>query len=181
MFYCVYFFSPFDLKPVLARLLSQGLVAPWEISVFLEGRGCSVHFPPPCSLLRLECSLSLAQILFLSKIKIPTWFSEPNSNVTSSEASPISFSLFLAGLVTSPVYLHLHPWLLLWRIVGCYVYDNRVPLGAFGVGGPCHFHLWSLVLCWILNYSLLLSHEVSHAEDSVFEVGSLFIIFLFLY
>lgn len=36
MFYWVYFFSPFNLRPALARLLSRGLVASEETPVFLE-------------------------------------------------------------------------------------------------------------------------------------------------
>lgn len=68
MFYCVYFFSPFHLKPILACLFSQGLGASCEISGFpklVRGRRHLVSFPLLCSSLPLECSFSLSRILSL--------------------------------------------------------------------------------------------------------------------
>lgn len=68
MFYCVYFFSPFHLKPIRVWLFSQRLVALCEISDFpelLKGSRHSVYFPQLFSSLHLECSFSLSQILSL--------------------------------------------------------------------------------------------------------------------
>lgn len=61
MFYCVYFFSPFHLNPILACLFSQGLVASYDISGFpklVKGSRHSEYFPLLRSSLHLECSFS---------------------------------------------------------------------------------------------------------------------------
>lgn len=86
MFYCVYFFSPFHLKPILALLFSQGLVASCEIFGFprlLRGSrysvlSCAVLFPSSGMVFFPSFPDSFSLPLWW----IPTCASRPTSNIS---------------------------------------------------------------------------------------------------
>lgn len=149
MLYCVYFFSPFRFRPVLGWLLSWGLVASWEIS----------GFPNPSKAADSQCTFLCCVLPFLWNVLFPFPRSSVSSCVVNSysmfkaqlkyhcccrEASPTPSFLLQAELVSSLFCLYLYPMALatgvLWVVMCGKIF---VPLGAFGVWGPCLCHLWT--------------------------------------
>lgn len=166
MFYCVYFFSPFHLKPIRVWLFSRVGGFVWNLwlpqtaqrqqtlrvlySAFLFSSSGMFFFPFPDSF-----SLPLWWI--------PTCRSRPSSNIIVGGKHLLSpppssrQSWFFPGLFIPASYGSCH-----LSIVGCYVCDDLCSLGSFGV--PDHVFLVSEspILCRILNDGLLLSLEVNH-------------------
>lgn len=143
MFYCVYFFSPFHLNPILACLFSQSLVASYDISGFpklVKGSRHLAYFPLLRSSLHLECSFS--QILslfpygeFLLALQGPARMAPCRREASAISPSASRQSWLLSWLVSIGILWLLPPE---WVIMGAMLF---VPLGAFRAPGPCLSHL----------------------------------------
>lgn len=166
-FHCVQFFSPFDLRPVPARLLRQGVEASWEICgsfELLKDSRHLVHFPLPCSSLHLECSFPLSRILFsFPRGGILTWSSKTELKCPSVLGKRLPSPSFSKQSSFPPRFVYT---CIFWLLPPEYCWLLRVwrSLFPFLESGD-HVVLFSEspVLCWILNYGLLLSPEVNHA------------------
>lgn len=155
MFYSVYFFSSFHLKPILVLLFSQGLVA-----------SCGLWLPQTDQRQQTLCTFLCYALPFIWNVLfpfpdplslplwIPTCSSGPSSNSKPVGGKRLPSPLPLPGRAGSFLGFSLsvssgscHP-----SIVGYYVCDALCSLGSSSRPGPCLSHLW--ITSTLLNIEL---------------------------
>lgn len=163
MFYCVYFFSPFHLKPVRVWLFSRVGGFVWNLWLPRTAqRQHSVYFTLLFSSLHLECSFSLSQILslFLCGEFLPAVQGPAQISLLEGSISCLPLPLpDRAGF--SPVCLYPCPMALATWVLWVVMWRSLFP-GELWSPGPCFSCLWITNTLSNMNDGLLLSLEVNH-------------------